>query len=393
MRARADWPSLGTVRRAATRSALISTDHTAGSVLVLKHMPNRVAVKSAPARRAAVLMALLVTAFGCGSSGGATAEPDIVYRPYTELELHRPDAPDVEVLLADPHVIKVDHRWYLYGTSSDEGFECWSSGDLAEWRYEGLVWRPTPGTWNDQRKLWAPHVQPARDGYYLYYSANYRIGVAFSTSPAGPFEELRDGPFVGKGAGGVGDGHLPFAGTDLWYLDFDEFAIDAAVYEGRDGSLTFYFSRYQPWSVIQAIPMEDHATLAAVPPRTLLDARLASWECLTREGPFVIEHGGTIHLMYSGGFYFLPTYAVGDSLGSDPLGPFERRTDNPILATTPSGALIGPGHHSVVAGAHHDLLMFFHTKVSSDSSGDRRVRYVPISFDADGRIQLDVPPP
>lgn len=356
-------------------------------------MPNRAAVKSAPARRAAVLMALLVTAFGCDASGGATVEPGVVYQPYTYLDLYRPDAPGEAVLVADPHVIKVDHRWYLYGTSSGEGFECWSSADLATWRYEGLVWRPVRGSWNDEGNFWAPHVQAMNDGYYLYYTANYRIGAAFASSPTGAFEELRDGPFVGNGAGGVGEGKLPFAGTDLAFLDFDEFAIDAAVYEAHDGSLTFYFSRNRPWSVIQAMPMLDPMTLADVPPTTLLDGRLFTWESTTREGPFLIERQGEIHLMYSGGLYFLPNYAIGDSVGTDPLGPFERRTDNPILASTPSGELIGPGHHSVVAGAHDDLLMFFHTKLTADSSGDRRVRYVPISFDADGRIQLDVPPP
>lgn len=352
-------------------------------------------MKPLPARLAAAILAaaLAVRGLGCGSSDGSASEPDVLYQPYTYLDLHRPDAPDAEVIVADPHVIKVGHRWYLYGTSSNDGFECWSSGDLAEWRYEGLVWRPVPGSWNDQGNFWAPHVQVARGGYYLYYTANLRIGVAFSTSPTGPFEELRDGPFVGQGAGGVGDGKLPFAGTELAFLDFDEFAIDAAVYEGRDGSLAFYFSRNVPWSVIQAFPMVDHATLADVPPVTLLDGRLLSWEFLTREGPFLIEHQGTIHLMYSGGFYFEPSYAVGDALGTDPLGPFERRADNPILATTPSGSLVGPGHHSVVEGAHGDLLMFFHTKLSSASGGDRRVRYVPISFDAAGSIQLDAPPP
>lgn len=342
---------------------------------------------------AAVLVAASAVGLGCGASNDSAATPEVHYEPYTYLDLRRPDAPDVEVIVADPHVIEVAHRWYLYGTSSGDGFECWSSDDLADWRYEGLVWRPVPGSWNDEGNFWAPHVQVARDGYYLYYTANLRIGVAFSPSPTGPFEELRDGPLVGDGAGGVGDGRKPFADGPFWFLDFDENAIDAAVYAGGDGSLTLYLSRNVPWSVIQAIPMVDYATLADEPPRTLLDGQLTSWEGAVREGPFVIEHAGRIHLMYSGNFYWSPSYAIGDAVGTSPLGPFQRRPDNPILAATPSGALVGPGHHSVVAGAHDDLLMFFHTKVSSANGDERRVRYVPISFDADGRVQLEVPPP
>lgn len=347
--------------------------------------------RAAPGAARVALLIGALSSGGCGSSD--TTEPVITYQPYTEIALHRPDAPAEIVAVADPHVIQVDHRWYLYGTSSDEGYECWSSGDLADWRYEGLVWRPVPGSWNDQGHFWAPHVQATRDGYYLYYSANLRIGVARAESPTGPFQEILAVPLVGDGMGGVGDGRRPFTGSALWFLDFDELAIDAAVFEGRDGSLTLYFSRNVPWSVIQAMPMEDYATLAQAEPKTVLDASLLGWEGLVREGPFVIEHQGQLHLMYSGNFYWSPSYAIGDAVGTSPLGPFVRRDDDPILASTPSGVLIGPGHHSVVAGAHDDLLVFFHTKISPESGDERRVRYAPISFDAEGRIRLDVPPP
>ncbi|MCZ7583454.1 MAG: hypothetical protein M5R36_09045 [Deltaproteobacteria bacterium] len=38
---------------------------------------------------------------------------------------------------ADPSVIEVDGTYYLYPTNSYTTIECWSSGDLETWAYEG----------------------------------------------------------------------------------------------------------------------------------------------------------------------------------------------------------------------------------------------------------------
>lgn len=340
---------------------------------------------------------LLVVAVGCGGSGDGG--PDIVYQPHVELALTRPGGD--AVLLADPAVIKVEDTWYLYGTSHPHGFEVWTSTDLATWSYGGLVWERTPGSWHDRDYgYWAPHVHVSAEGYWLYYTANQRVGVARADSPLGPFVDVLDHPLVGNGYGGVGDGIL--TGGDSILADLEEKSIDAFLLERADGSLYLYVLVNQPPAPplppfpvpsIAVLPMADYVTPAAARPTVVLDVLPGSWESIVREAPWVVENDGVVHLMYSGNDYQTTCYAVGIATGTDPLGPFTRRTDNPVLHDDPAVGFWGPGHHAVVEGAHDDLLIFYHTKVSGSRGVERRVRYAPVSFDDDGNFRFDVPPP
>jgi hypothetical protein len=135
--------------------------------------------------------------------------------------------------------------------------------------------------------------------------------------------------------------------------------------------------------------MKDHATLENVPPTRLFGPESA-WESLICEAPFVTEHDGKLHLTYSGNLAPTLDYAVGGAIGSEPLGPFARYPDNPILSKRPELDFFGPGHHSIVRGAHDDLLIFYHTKTSAVAGYDRRVRYAPIRFEA-GQLRVDPP--
>ena len=100
--------------------------------------------------------------------------------------------------LADPCVLLVDGVWYLYGTH-----------DAAALRY-GIP-RILPTGRKDRpsghRRCLGIRRMPlgivgspcgaCRGSYYLYYTANCRIGVARADSPLGPFEELYDHPLIG----------------------------------------------------------------------------------------------------------------------------------------------------------------------------------------------------
>jgi GH43 family beta-xylosidase len=219
------------------------------------------------------------------------------------------------------------------------------------------------------------------------------IGVAFSESPLGPFVDLLEHPLVGGGNGGVGDGVFKHAGTEDSLLDFEEFAIDAFVLAEPSGARTFYCTTYSPLSVIRATPMKSATELDDGSWKIVAEPDVHSWEGLVNEGTFVLQHEGTYHLMYSGNGADTPDYALGIAVGASPLGPFARRADNPFLHANPEASFFGPGHHCVVEGAFGDLLMFYHTKVGTDVSFDRRVRYAPLAFGPDASITLPVPQP
>jgi beta-xylosidase len=309
-----------------------------------------------------VLIALvLAMTVACGSS--ATSPATVTYTPNTDLKLPLPDGSLADV--ADPHVIKVDSTWYLYGTHSMVNLEAWSSTDLNQWRYEGVIWEPTKGSWNDHGNIWAPHVEHAPDAFYLYYVGNGRTGVAKAASPSGPFVEVYDHPLVGAGYGGIGDG----------------------VY------LSPHYDVLNPLSVIAALPMKDYVTLADVPTRVVLDADPdTEWESVNREGPAVIEQDGVIHLIYSGNLWWTPDYALGAASATSPTGPFTRQVHNPFLSHASASGLWGPGHCSVAPGAHGDRLVFFHAKVDAAQYSARRTRYAPIAVNAAGEVTVTLTP-
>lgn len=333
-------------------------------------------------------------------TGDNPPESTVVYQVHTILDLETDIDRDGNPDVADPHVIRVGDTWYLYATQTKKDLHVWHSTDLKNWQRSGPIWQPVPDSWNARGQVWAPHVESTDEGYYLYYTANMQIGVARSDTPLGPFLEIYDHPFVGGGHGGVGDGVYGYdPGDEEWdyhasfITDFPEKAIDAFVLAATDGSLTFYFSAYNPLSIIQGVPMKDPTHLEDVTPKTLLESDPLGWEGFVAEGVWVVEHAGSFHLMYSGNGADRPEYAVGVASGEAPLGPFTKYAENPILYMNPEADFWGPGHHCVVEGAFGDLLMFYHTKVSKEPAFDRRIRYAPMEFGPEGHVTLAAPQP
>ena len=117
-----------------------------------------------------------------------------VFNPYLPLWEYVPDG--------EPHVF--GDRVYLYGSHDAFGgkkfcpndYVCWSAPvtDLADWHYEGVIYRKTqdPRMADGKHELWAPDVLQGKDGrFYLYYCPDDRIksiGVAVCDTPAGSYE-------------------------------------------------------------------------------------------------------------------------------------------------------------------------------------------------------------
>lgn len=101
----------------------------------------------------------------------------------------------------EPHVF--EGRVYVYGSHDRFGapmfcmndYVCWSAptGDLSDWRYEGVIYRKNQDPKNKLglRLLFAPDVCQGPDGrYYLYYAFDFMgiIGVAVCDTPAGEYQ-------------------------------------------------------------------------------------------------------------------------------------------------------------------------------------------------------------
>ena len=312
------------------------------------------------------LIALLIGAFACRADPG----DDPARRPPTDpaTPLHNPV---IAVRgLADPSVIRHEGRYYLYPTGDTRGYDVYESDDLFHWVKGPRVFS------SEQPNLWAPDVfrDPSDGRFYLYYSANFRVGVAVAEHPRGPFEDR--GLLI-------------------------EDAIDAHMFRDDDGRYYLYYESLHFWSDIRRLrfptgrifaqPMRGPLTKEGDPVRVLEpDQRWERrWLNIT-EGPWMLKREGVYYLMYSGSAAFTAHYGIGYATATSPLGPFEKSPDNPIVKT--GGGMFGPGHHSVVAGPDAGLWLVYHQKASDDWAWDRFVCIDRLWFDDAGRLRASPSP-
>ena len=100
----------------------------------------------------------------------------------------------------EPHVF--DGRLYVFGSHDRFGgkkfcmndYVAWSCpvDDLADWRFEGVIYKKTqdPANPDGEMSMYAPDIARGPDGrYYLYYGLadQFKCNVAVSDTPAGPY--------------------------------------------------------------------------------------------------------------------------------------------------------------------------------------------------------------
>lgn len=294
--------------------------------------------------------------------------------------------------LPDPMSLAERGVYYAYGTG--DRFPIVRSTDLVHWEPAGRAfarrppWVPATGDWNP----WAPSVI-RRDApcpgsasppcYVMYYTglgaslsppANC-IGVAVSTSPAGPFADL--GVLDTDPPSRDAAGRLIGCGDDGGYSNIDP----APFVDPASGAAYLYLSTGHAacgaWRrTVSVIPLTGdllHAAGARVP----LFAADLPWERGVVEGPWMVTHGGGYYLLYSGGVFTQATYAMGYALASSPTGPFVKPASEPILASTP--AVDGPGGGSVITGPRGDDWLVYHGR--DTPGGPRTLRIDPLLWD------------
>lgn len=111
----------------------------------------------------------------------------------------------------DPAALVDGDTVYLYtghDTAKNESYvipewQCYSTKDMVEWKYEGVVLSMRDVKWGDRNSAWAGQVtkhyskEHGRDMYYFYTCSwnnqddgRQSIGVAVSETPTGPFVDL-----------------------------------------------------------------------------------------------------------------------------------------------------------------------------------------------------------
>jgi hypothetical protein len=236
------------------------------------------------------------------------------------------------------------------------------------------------------KQMWAPDAAHKDGTYYFYFPARdkegvFRIGVASSVSPTGPFSAEPD------------------------YIQ-GTFSIDPAVFEDDDGSYYLYFGglwggQLQNWYNGQfnkedKYPNNDQPALPAkvaklsanmleldeeVKDVVLIDEHGTSITVGDNnrrffEGPWVHKHKGVYYFSYSTGDTHKIVYATGNS----PYGPFTYQGVilNPVLGWT--------NHHSITLFEGKWYLFYHDSSLSRGKTHLRCVKMTELIHDENGSI-------
>lgn len=236
------------------------------------------------------------------------------------------------------------------------------------------------------RQMWAPDAAYANGTYYLYFPVKdkediFRIGVATSKQPAGPFVAEKE----------------PITGS---------YSIDPCVFQDDDGSFYMYFGgiwggQLQRWNNNQYDPkgaLRKTQEKAILPRVAKLNPDMKSFAESVKEVKLVNDKGEVflekdndkrffeaawLH-KYKGTYYF--SYSTGDThnicyaTGDNPYGPF-----------TYKGILLEPvqgwtNHHAIVE-IKGKWYLFYHDVQLSGKTHLRNVKVCELTYNSDGSIQ------
>ncbi|MCM3411712.1 glycoside hydrolase family 43 protein [Metabacillus litoralis] len=238
-----------------------------------------------------------------------------------------------------------------------------------------------------KKQLWAPDAAFKNNTYYLFFPARdhddiFRIGVATSSNPAGPFtpqESYIPGSFSIDPAvlvdddnksyiyfGGLWGGQLEKWQTGIFNPDGEgpaasEPALGPMVAELEDNMLTFK-SKPQEISIVDE---DGNPILAGDEERRFF------------EGAWVHKYNDEYYLSYSTGTTHCIVYAT----SKNPQGPFTYKGKilTPVTGWTT--------HHSIVQFEDKWYLFYHDCSLSDGVDHKRSVKYSEIHYNEDGTIQ------
>ncbi|MFT3994926.1 MAG: glycoside hydrolase family 43 protein [Dysgonomonas sp.] len=267
--------------------------------------------------------------------------------------------------IADPYILLHEGLYYAYGTSSDQGFEVYTSTDLHYWKKHPDLVLHKDDSYGD-KWFWAPEVYYIADKgkFYLYYSAEEHICVATGNSPLGPFKQSEKKPMR------------------------EEKGIDSSIFIDKNGKSYIYFVRFTDGNVIWVAELEDD--MMTIKEETLTKCFEVSqdWEkSLGRvvEGPSVIKRGNLYYMFYSGNDFRSHDYGVGYATSSSPMGLWTKYEGNPILQK-PQLDLVGAGHGAYFTDKKGIGHYVFHTHFDTTKVAPRTLFITDLSFNKEGSI-------
>ncbi len=288
--------------------------------------------------------------------------------------------------IGDPFVLKHDGVYYMYCTSNGkEGFYYWKSKDMVNWEKQGMALsNKTPGIFGTNR-FWAPEVVEYKGKFYMTYSAAdstriMQLCLAVSDSPEGPFKNYKS----------------PWYKHELSHIDATILIDGENVYTYfvRDCSTNSINGRSTS-QIFAAQLSEDLKTFVTEPKLVITPDK--EWEDINgtrlwNEGPFVLKHEGKYYMTYSANGYNTKEYAVGYATSENPLGPWIKAEENPILKANMAIGVSGPGHNSFAYSPNgEELFIIYHAHTFPDKPSGNRAVYIDRVYFINGKMIIEGP--
>ena len=245
-----------------------------------------------------------------------------------------------------------------------------------------------------EKQLWAPDAAYKDGTYYLFFPAKdydgvFRIGVATSPDPAGPFTPQ---PQAIKGSFSIdpavlndGDYYLYFGG--IWGGQLQRWRTGTFNAEG-EGPLAHLPQDESPALRAKVARLGNDLLEFAEEPKdiTILDEYgnpLLQGDNERRffEAPWVHKYNGMYYFSYSTGDTHYICYATGDN----PYGPFTYRGKilEPVVGWT--------SHHSIVEFKEKWYLFYHDSSLSKGTTHLRSMKMVELTYDVTGNIHTISP--
>ncbi len=218
--------------------------------------------------------------------------------------------------IRDAQITVVNKRYYLTGTcppyweGPSPGIKLHSSGDLLNWKYEGLLVDSSKldeKCWYKDR-FWAPEIHARKGKFYLTFTCQnekhkptWGQGLAVADDIRGPYKVVTQ------------EQPLRWGGIDL------------SLFTDDDGR-TYGYSTGKGGIMAAEIDLDNFRYIGEHVGCTQMVK--GTWEDRVMEGPYVIKRQGTYYLFYSCG---ARGYEVGYAASKTPLGPWSKYAGNPLF--------------------------------------------------------------
>jgi beta-xylosidase len=255
---------------------------------------------------------------------------------------------------ADPTGIIFGNTFYIYPTTDGiaswgaTSFQAWSSTNMVDWTNRGVILNLANVSWC-HANAWAPSIIQRGSTYYFYFAACGQTGVASSSSPTGPFTDLKGSALTSQ--------------------------IDPMVFADTDGSYYLYWGQStMKWGKLNA-DMKSFSSTGTISPSGF------------NEGSFVFKRNGIYYFMWSQNDTRSADYLVAYATATSATGAgFTQR--GTILSKNTALGILGTGHHSVFATSSGQYYIVYHRFAIPGGDGTHREVCIDLlNFNSDGTIK------